>query len=179
LLPAKPGFVSKNLLPHRTADRKAFAPRALTDKGRAIARQFAQGARFASILDFKTEVAIFYLALMRTTIGRKFTETSSPLGYVATAETQCRPDFARAHMSLGEAAASMRQASERHAQTRIAMWEQYKRTFWPVQLVIALITLAVAVWSHVIGVGAVFFCVMQMGAAIGAAWATRLRSKFL
>jgi hypothetical protein len=58
------------------------------------------------------------------------------------------------------------------------MWRQYRKTLWATQLVILLITGFIVIWSRVLGLGALFFCVMQLGAAVGALWATRLRSKF-
>lgn len=54
------------------------------------------------------------------------------------------------------------------------MWEQYKKTAVGVQIVIALVTLAVLVWSRHLAVGGVFFLAMQLSALLGAGWATRL-----
>jgi len=55
------------------------------------------------------------------------------------------------------------------------MWEQYRKTAVGIQLVIAVVTLAVLNWSRHLAVGAVFFVVMQLSAILGAGWATRLQ----
>ena len=55
------------------------------------------------------------------------------------------------------------------------MWEQYRKTAVGIQLVIAVVTLAVLIWSRHLAVGAVFFVVMQLSAILGAGWATRLQ----
>ena len=55
------------------------------------------------------------------------------------------------------------------------MWEQYRRTFFGVQTVIALVAISVYIffghqWLH----AAAFFAVMQVSAVVGAAWGARL-----
>ena len=54
------------------------------------------------------------------------------------------------------------------------MWEQYKKTAVGIQIVIALVTVAVLIWSHLLTVAGVFFLAMQLSALLGAGWATRL-----
>jgi uncharacterized membrane protein YfcA len=58
------------------------------------------------------------------------------------------------------------------------MWEQYKKTFLGMQCAIALIAYVIHTqtyrqWQTT----AVFVAVMQVGALVGAAWASRLRRK--
>ena len=55
------------------------------------------------------------------------------------------------------------------------MWDQYRRTFFGVQAVIAMVTISVYLFFgqnllHAAG----FFFVMQISAFIGAAWGARL-----
>jgi hypothetical protein len=54
------------------------------------------------------------------------------------------------------------------------MWEQYRKTAVGIQIVIAVVTVAVLLWSRVLVVGAVFCLAMQLSALLGAGWATRL-----
>ncbi len=59
------------------------------------------------------------------------------------------------------------------------MLEQYKKTFRAIQLVIAVITVFIffktqRLWLPTL----VFFLIMQVGAVLGAMWATRLKRKF-
>ena len=54
------------------------------------------------------------------------------------------------------------------------MWEQYRKTAVGIQIVIAVVTIAVLIWSRVWLVGGVFFLAMQLSALLGAGWATRL-----
>ena len=54
------------------------------------------------------------------------------------------------------------------------MWEQYRKTALGMQIVIALVTIAVVIWSHRLAAGGLFFVAMQLSAVLGAAWATRL-----
>jgi len=54
------------------------------------------------------------------------------------------------------------------------MWEQYKKTALGMQIVIAVVTIAVVIWSRQLAAGGVFFMAMQLSAVFGAAWATRL-----
>jgi len=54
------------------------------------------------------------------------------------------------------------------------MWEQYKKTAIGIQIVIAIVTVAVLIWSRNLAAGGVFFVAMQMSAVLGAGWATRL-----
>ena len=55
------------------------------------------------------------------------------------------------------------------------MWEQYKKTFAVTQIVILTVAVAVTLWSRAWNAGAMFFVIMQMGAILGAMWATRLK----
>jgi hypothetical protein len=58
------------------------------------------------------------------------------------------------------------------------MWEHYKKTFGRMQTVIALVTGEVFVGLHQMWfVTATFFLTMQVGAVVGAMWATRLKRK--
>lgn len=58
--------------------------------------------------------------------------------------------------------------------------EQYKKTFRAMQAAIAVATVAIFLMTHHMWfVTATFFVVMQVGAALGAAWGTRLRNKVL
>ena len=58
------------------------------------------------------------------------------------------------------------------------MWNQYKKTFWGMQVVILIITAMVFQTSHHLLIPAVaFFLTMQVGGAVGALWANRLRRK--
>jgi len=58
------------------------------------------------------------------------------------------------------------------------MWEQYKKTFAQMQLLIVLVTAGTYLY---LGRGAarsaVFFLVMQVGAVAGARWGLRLKRK--
>jgi hypothetical protein len=54
------------------------------------------------------------------------------------------------------------------------MWEQYRKTAVGIQIVIAVVTVAVLLWSRVWVVGGVFFLAMQLSALLGAGWAIRL-----
>jgi len=58
------------------------------------------------------------------------------------------------------------------------MWEQYKKTFWAIQVVIVIAAIAVLVWSHLVALAALFFCTMQLSAVLGGLWAGRLKRKF-
>jgi hypothetical protein len=56
------------------------------------------------------------------------------------------------------------------------MWDQYKRTFFRIQLLIAAVSCAVHIgtgylWPRTL----TFFAIMQIGAIGGAAWGTRIR----
>jgi len=55
------------------------------------------------------------------------------------------------------------------------MWEQYRKTAKGIQIVIAIVTIAIVIWSHHLAAGAVFFVAMQLSAVLGAGWATRLQ----
>ncbi len=57
------------------------------------------------------------------------------------------------------------------------MWDPYKKTFTQMQLLIAVVTIAVLFASHVLAVAGVFLVTMEAGALIGAAWAFRLKQK--
>ncbi|HYQ42069.1 MAG TPA: hypothetical protein VER11_08875 [Polyangiaceae bacterium] len=54
------------------------------------------------------------------------------------------------------------------------MWEQYKKTARGMQIVIAIVTIAVVILTRQFTAGVVFFVAMQLSAVFGAAWATRL-----
>ena len=54
------------------------------------------------------------------------------------------------------------------------MWEQYKKTAVGIQIVIAIVTIAILILSRTWAAGAMFFVVMQLSAVLGAGWATRL-----
>ncbi len=57
------------------------------------------------------------------------------------------------------------------------MWQQYKKTFGPMQTFIVLVTVAVLVVSRGLTQTAACFVVMQIAAVFGARWAVRLRTK--
>ena len=57
------------------------------------------------------------------------------------------------------------------------MWQQYKKTFLGMQLVIAVITGGVLFWSHLWSLAALFFLTMQVNSVFGAMWAHRLKGK--
>ena len=58
------------------------------------------------------------------------------------------------------------------------MWEQYKKTFAYMQLMIAIATIAIYLtMNHLSVLAGLFFLVMQLGAVLGAMWATRLKRK--
>jgi hypothetical protein len=54
------------------------------------------------------------------------------------------------------------------------MLEQYRKTAVGIQTVIALVTVAIVIWSHHLAAGGVFFVAMQLSAILGAGWAVRL-----
>ena len=57
------------------------------------------------------------------------------------------------------------------------MWEQYKKTFLRMQVVIAFVTCAALAWTHLWALAALFFFTMQLGAVSGAMWGIRLKEK--
>jgi CDP-diglyceride synthetase len=59
------------------------------------------------------------------------------------------------------------------------MWEQYKKTFWGMQLVIALVSAAVY-WRfyRLLMPTVVFFLVLQVAAVAGGLWASQLKKRF-
>ncbi|CAN5437303.1 hypothetical protein BH10PLA1_BH10PLA1_04090 [soil metagenome] len=58
------------------------------------------------------------------------------------------------------------------------MWDHYKSTFATMQTTICIISVAIYfTLGHRLNVSLVFFAVMHVGSLIGAAWASRLRSK--
>ena len=59
------------------------------------------------------------------------------------------------------------------------MLDQYKKTFAPTQAVILMIAAAVVRLTHSWSLAGFFFLTMQLSAVVGAAWALRLRGKFL
>lgn len=60
----------------------------------------------------------------------------------------------------------------------MVMWEQYKKTFLGIQAVILLIACGMGIASRSPGAALVFFGMMQIGSALGAMWATRLKRMF-
>ena len=59
------------------------------------------------------------------------------------------------------------------------MWDQYKKTLWPMQLLIAAVSCALLAWSHLWSLAALFFLSMQFAAVVGAMWGVRLKDKVL
>ena len=57
------------------------------------------------------------------------------------------------------------------------MWDQYKRTFLGMQLVIAAVATLTFFVSHFWAHAVVFFFIMQLGSVLGAAWGNRLRRR--
>jgi len=58
------------------------------------------------------------------------------------------------------------------------MWAHYKKTFWITQMTICLVAFAVYLsFYHLLAPAALFFVTMQIGAVLGAAWASRLKRK--
>jgi len=58
------------------------------------------------------------------------------------------------------------------------MWEQYKKTFVGMQLVIAAVTAFIyLVVNKQPGLAAMFFTTMQIASALGAYWGHRLRRR--
>jgi hypothetical protein len=58
------------------------------------------------------------------------------------------------------------------------MWEQYKRTFAGMQMLIAMVVLLIHRATHAWNIAATFWCAMQVALVLGAMWAARLRKKF-
>jgi CDP-diglyceride synthetase len=59
------------------------------------------------------------------------------------------------------------------------MWEQYKKTFWGMQLVIALVTCAVYLrFYHLVIPTVSLFLILQAGSVAGAFWASQLKRRF-
>jgi hypothetical protein len=58
------------------------------------------------------------------------------------------------------------------------MLERYKRTFVGTQTLIVAITIVILVKLQGWQVAAVFFGTMQLGAVLGAVWASQLKRKF-
>lgn len=59
------------------------------------------------------------------------------------------------------------------------IFEQYKKTFWGMQVVIALACLMIWAISHSRDLAGLFCVVMQVCALLGASWAVRLKNKVL
>jgi len=57
------------------------------------------------------------------------------------------------------------------------MWNQYKKTFSGMQVIIGLVTLGILLWRHAWDLAGVFFITMEIGAVLGAMWGARLKSK--
>jgi len=59
------------------------------------------------------------------------------------------------------------------------MWEQYRKRFWGMQVVIVTFAVGFYLTSHRgLVPAALFFGVMQVGSLLGAAWASRLKRKY-
>ena len=59
-----------------------------------------------------------------------------------------------------------------------AAWEQYKKNFSTMQAVILIATVAIYMYlGHETPRAAVFFSMMELGAALGAVWGVRLKRK--
>jgi MFS-type transporter involved in bile tolerance (Atg22 family) len=59
------------------------------------------------------------------------------------------------------------------------MWDQYKKTFWGMQAVIAMVTAFAAFKVYrAFTPTALFFLVLQVGGVAGALWATSLKKRF-
>jgi hypothetical protein len=59
------------------------------------------------------------------------------------------------------------------------MWEQYRKRFWGMQLVIALITLAAYRFGYAsAGPALEFFAVMQVASLFGGYWAFRIKQRY-
>jgi hypothetical protein len=54
---------------------------------------------------------------------------------------------------------------------------QYKKTFWGMQAVIAVVCLMIWAISHSRDLAGLFFVVMQASSLLGASWGTRLKNK--
>ncbi len=57
------------------------------------------------------------------------------------------------------------------------MWEQYKKTFVGMQIVMWFIAGGVLLRTHRLLVAVVFLVVMQLSAIVGAMWGLRLKNK--
>jgi hypothetical protein len=58
------------------------------------------------------------------------------------------------------------------------MWEQYKKTFRGMQVLIGLVTIGVLVLARRASIAGGFFAMMQCGALFGAMWGARLKRLF-
>ena len=59
------------------------------------------------------------------------------------------------------------------------MWEHYKKSFWGMQLVIALITLAAYRFGYrSAGQAVEFFAVLQVASLFGGYWAFRIKQRY-
>jgi len=58
------------------------------------------------------------------------------------------------------------------------MWELYRRTFWRMQVLIGVVAGGVFAWRQAWGLALLFLIIMELSAVLGAAWGSRLRSKF-
>ena len=59
------------------------------------------------------------------------------------------------------------------------MWDQYKRTFIAMQVVILRVTTAVFIISRLWTAAGTFFAIMQIGSVLGAVWGSNLRYRIL
>ena len=58
-----------------------------------------------------------------------------------------------------------------------SMFERYRRTFLGTQVLIAAVTAAIFLKLQVWQTAAVFFVMMQLGAVVGALWASQLKRR--
>ncbi len=59
------------------------------------------------------------------------------------------------------------------------MWDQYKRTFIAMQVVILLVTIGVFIISRLWTVAGTFFAIMQIGSVLGSVWGSSLRHRII
>jgi hypothetical protein len=59
------------------------------------------------------------------------------------------------------------------------MWEHYKKSFWGMQLVIALMTLAACRFAyHHVAPTIEFFAILQVASVFGGYWAFRIKQRY-
>jgi hypothetical protein len=57
------------------------------------------------------------------------------------------------------------------------MWQQYKKTFWGMQIVIWSVTIGLFRWTPLSHLALMLFITMQISAVYGAMWAARIKAK--